>query len=1122
MKIKKIVLGLFALGSLFATFETAIATKVSVNPNNPIVASNDFFIPKKPSTVDPNQAKISISGIADYELMEEEGSKIYASFQSEYEAFRLNLKKRSDWDKLKISINHGKVAKYQGKNMNVTIEYYDFVKSSKAPNQDYLSISKNIFSGFAYSGASVFKVKLIVTDDSGQEISLDNSFLGFGSLNPTGATDSFGKRSEGVGYNKIDINNYYVTTDTLLEEVTNPITGTGKIIVGKQEGNVDTDNWNSNCDKLGVEEYTRTTVSFQLSGTDNVFTMYSARAEEGGGTWNSMTTATLFSVQPEKPTKKVLNESLHDINGQEVLSNQTLIYSIQQKVNTLGQDLNERYTTFEIEDTLDNNVNYVGAKLVDKDNKEVDSKGSYIYDKTTNVLTYKASKEFLSTMTLDGEMYCLLVTVKVKSNLTEKITIVNKANSLINTTKNETNEVKNPVRIPVIPTPVKRVIYSKGSDLNNKIVFQGDVLIYEISQKVNTLGSDTGSKYTSFEIKDELPKLVSYQSAKLLKDGKELSVETISYDEKTHTVYFKADSIFLNEMTMNGETYTLQIHTKVIKEIGESQAIENSAVGSINNEEKETNKVVNTTKLPKGSITIHKVTKQVVGIETNIENVSPKQLGFVNSFGFTEAFAAEDDAADNKLIWEKLPQKDVTYQVTADKDIVLPNGEIVAEQNKDFGKITTDETGKATIENLYAGDYKFVEVAAPVGIQVDPTPIIAPLTAENNGKEMTATGNQEDPLQEVEISINKVFENENGEFEKDSGAVFGLYHAKDYVINDENTIAADTFISKIDIDKGVGTFQGSLIPNQQYYIKEISTNEKYQLNTTEFVFIYVPVSNDAVHEIEFYENGYLDAGVFKKYGTRQTEVQEKEKDSSETSKSIETVNSTEETSNSSEIDGSESENVEQAEIPELFEIKNRLIHDDTIAKSILKDNDTRVEHYDILKDKEKISFEGQIYIGDHDVIKELKFSDVLPVSFTPDTMKVFDELGNDITKETDYEVDGQHVSIIIKKDFAATLRRTKLKWIVETTYNYSEEHEGKTFENQMLLTINGEELESNIVTLIPPVIEENTVIKPKGSLPSTGEMIGYGSVIGGAVVLLAVTLWYTRKVKQSEETGRTE
>ncbi|WP_265460268.1 isopeptide-forming domain-containing fimbrial protein [Enterococcus sp. HY326] len=594
---------LIAVLSVVGISQTVQAARVEVDPSNPIVASNDLFIPKNPSMGNPNDATIEVSGTSDYTLEGENSTTpSEAAFQQEYGSFKLKLNNRNDWSKLKVVVDHGTVATYDGQPVHVKLEYSNFVKSDKEPSDfynrgNYLNLSKNIFSGFIFSGTSTFDVRLVVLDSNGQAILLDNAYMGFGSLNPSGSGSSDGAWSEGVGFNKINTNDYYVTNDTLLEEVVNPATGSGQLLLGQRVGSADTDDWNANYDKLGAINYNRATVSFKLSGTDNVFTIYSGRANNDAYTWNSMTTSTLFSVEPEKPVKDVMNDAGASINGDLVQAGQTLTYEISQKVSVLGQDLLERYSKFMIEDQLDKNVTYFSSKLVDATGKTVDADGKYVYDESGHKLTYTASDKFLTEMPLEGETYRLLVTVKVNDSVADGVEINNKAMVTINNVSNSTNEVKNKVEIP--KAPVKSIQDASGSDLNGKLILSGTSFNYKVTQQVTN-----GNQFTSWKITDKLDANVTYNSSRLLDESGKAVDEggSYAYDEKSHTVTYKASKEFLSSMKMAGQSYQLEINVTAKKDIASGTVIENTATSTINDKDQVTNKVTVTVENPKAPV----------------------------------------------------------------------------------------------------------------------------------------------------------------------------------------------------------------------------------------------------------------------------------------------------------------------------------------------------------------------------------------------------------------------------------------------------------------------------------------------------------------------------------------
>lgn len=628
--------------------------------------------------------------------------------------------------------------------------------------------------------------------------------------------------------------------------------------------------------------------------------------------------------------------------------------------------------------------------------------------------------------------------------------------------------------------PMKDVLDDQGRSVNKQEVLANQKLVYAIDQKVHNLGVDLLERYSKFEFIDPLPEEVIFESAKFEADPK----GAISYDKEKHTVKYQASNDFLQSMPLKGESYRLKINVKVKDDIRSKTIFKNQGKVVLDTHESPTNKVENKGSDPKGTFTIYKVTDQLTGFEN--ETLLPK--------------------------YEEKPQADVSYQITAEEPVTLTDGTLVAEKNSDFGKITSDEEGIATKKDIYAGKYRAVEVAAPIGIQVDPTPII--IDVVSNKDTATGKGEQKDPLQEVELKIHKTFEQEDGTFKEIGGAKFGLFHAINHKIDDENVILKDTLVSEIEIDeKGQGTYKGILIPEQQYYIKEISTKEGYQLNQEKFYFSYIPVSNDAVHMIELYGNGYIDADVKKDYETERTEKNENknpEVTSGEDSKESTSQSNTEQTEESSTDNSKED--------VELVDIKNLLIKENNIVKSILKEDGSKVDHYELLSNGEKVMFEGLVYIGDNEKIESLKVVDELPNGFSFEESKIYDESGNDITNQTTIKNEGQKVTLEIKNEYAKELRRTSIRWVIQTAYKFSMDHKDQVFENQMHLILNDEDIPSNIVTLTPPDIEEKPVVqKPKGILPNTGEIQGYLSVVGVALVLCIVAFWYTRNEQNPED-----
>ena len=137
--------------------------------------------------------------------------------------------------------------------------------------------------------------------------------------------------------------------------------------------------------------------------------------------------------------------------------------------------------------------------------------------------------------------------------------------------------------------PVKFVDDSTGARKKKADFNIGETVVFEVDQKVNTLGEDILTRYTSFKIVDNLPEEVDYVSAKMYKGSEEVTGGTISYDSSAHKVTWTASSDFLSTMPLDGETYTLKITTKTNSKF--TKVAKNKAVTTINDNSQTSNEV---------------------------------------------------------------------------------------------------------------------------------------------------------------------------------------------------------------------------------------------------------------------------------------------------------------------------------------------------------------------------------------------------------------------------------------------------------------------------------------------------------------------------------------------------
>lgn len=172
-----------------------------------------------------------------------------------------------------------------------------------------------------------------------------------------------------------------------------------------------------------------------------------------------------------------------------------------------------------------------------------------------------------------------------------------------------------------------------------------------------------------------------------------------------------------------------------------------------------------------------------------------------------EVYAAED-------IYTADFQKDDTGK----RILKYAKGEKVAE-------LTTDESGKAELDNLPLGEYKVVEKTAPEGFVLnEEEQKISFVYADQNTPVISQSAEFINDRQKVEVSVvKKDAENEKGL----SGAEFGLYAKEDIKAGDKVLVKADELLTKaVTGEDGKTVFEQDL-PFGTYYIKELAAPDGF-------------------------------------------------------------------------------------------------------------------------------------------------------------------------------------------------------------------------------------------------------------------------------------------------------
>lgn len=159
--------------------------------------------------------------------------------------------------------------------------------------------------------------------------------------------------------------------------------------------------------------------------------------------------------------------------------------------------------------------------------------------------------------------------------------------------------------------------------------------------------------------------------------------------------------------------------------------------------------------------------------------------------------------------------------------------------------ITADQNGVATSSPLPLGTYIIRELSAPENYVTDKDSYEVTLSYKDQFTPLIwQKVNIHNEQVKIELDLEKAFETayQSGQFEKGSGAVFGLYNAEaiPYVNQkgEKLKLKADTLIDVLEVDAQGRCVQQVKVPMGLYYIKEISTrSQTHVLNDRPFYFM---------------------------------------------------------------------------------------------------------------------------------------------------------------------------------------------------------------------------------------------------------------------------------------------
>ena len=189
------------------------------------------------------------------------------------------------------------------------------------------------------------------------------------------------------------------------------------------------------------------------------------------------------------------------------------------------------------------------------------------------------------------------------------------------------------------------------------------------------------------------------------------------------------------------------------------------------------------------------------------------------------------------------------YEITADEDVITPDGTLRYHKGDVVDTVTTNEDGTAKSKELYLGKYTVVETKAPTGMVINKEKHSVELTYAGQDVAVTETATSfVNERQKVKISLEKILEqNETfgiGKNDEIKNISFGLYAKEDVVSSSGTVIPADGLIEIITLDENGAATANTDLPFGSYYIKEIATDEHYILSDTQYPFTFEYAGQD--------------------------------------------------------------------------------------------------------------------------------------------------------------------------------------------------------------------------------------------------------------------------------------
>ena len=245
-----------------------------------------------------------------------------------------------------------------------------------------------------------------------------------------------------------------------------------------------------------------------------------------------------------------------------------------------------------------------------------------------------------------------------------------------------------------------------------------------------------------------------------------------------------------------------------------------------------------------GGITLIKVDKPNMAQKGTISVEKTGEVFFgVNVSG------EEDEDVIYQPVYKVKGLAGAVYEITADEDVITPDGTLRYHKGDVVDTVTTDEDGTAKSKELYLGKYTVVETKAPTGMVINKEKHSVELTYAGQDVAVTETATSfVNERQKVKISLEKILEQDEtfgiGKNDEIKNISFGLYAKEDIVSSSGTVIPADGLIEIITLDENGAATANTDLPFGSYYIKEITTDKHYILSDTQYPFTFKYAGQD--------------------------------------------------------------------------------------------------------------------------------------------------------------------------------------------------------------------------------------------------------------------------------------